>query len=651
MRLQALDWTFVVAFFVITLVIGLLVAKRSGKNTSEFFLSGRAMPWWLLGMSMVATTFSTDTPNLVTDIVRQNGVAGNWVWWAFLLTGMLTVFVYARLWRRSGVTTDVEFYELRYSGKPAALLRGFRALYLGVFFNICIMAAVSLAAIKIGGVMFDFSPVQTILIASIVTVIFSALGGLRAILLTDCLLFIIAMIGAVAAAIVALGQPQVGGLSGMLASEHLQGKLSVLPALTNPDGSSNLDTVVAILFIPLAVQWWSVWYPGAEPGGGGYIAQRMLSAKDERHAVGATFFFNAAHYALRPWPWILVALCSLIVFPLDSEDDQQAAADALKSAELQPLVERWEANPASVDEAARSRIETLKIREKGLTAIKQAFPKTKYGKLGHDLAYPAMLTFLPHGLLGLVVASLIAAYMSTISTHLNWGSSYIVNDFWKRFVNKGAGDREQVWIGRASTVLLMVIAGALALWLENALQAFQILLQIGAGTGLLFILRWFWWRINPFSELTAMIVSFVVAVYLQFWAPEGLENWQKLIIGVGITTVSWVIVTLITPAADAQTLRRFYRLIRPGGPGWKKVIEDAERDGETITGPEAGRSNLPVGILCMVLGCFAVYSALFGAGYWIYGNLGLGTVFTVLFVFSAIALAKSASAMWRRTES
>ncbi len=491
MQLEALDWTFVVTFFVITLVIGLLVARRSGRNTSEFFLSGRAMPWWLLGVSMVATTFSTDTPNLVSDIVRQNGVAGNWVWWAFLLTGMLTVFVYARLWRRSGVTTDVEFYELRYSGRPAALLRGFRALYLGVFFNVCIMAAVSLAAIKIGGVMFDFAPIQTILIASIVTVIFSALGGLRAILLTDCLLFTVAMIGAVAAAVIALEQPQVGGLSGMLASEHLQGKLSMLPALTNPDGTSNLNTVVAILIIPLAVQWWSVWYPGSEPGGGGYVAQRMLSAKNERHAVGATFLFNAAHYALRPWPWILVALCSLIVFPLDTQADRDAAGELLAGAELKPLVAEWEKAPASVDETSRDRIETLMIQNKGLTAIKQAFPKTEYGKLGHDLAYPAMLTFLPHGLLGLVVASLIAAYMSTISTHLNWGSSYIVNDFWKRFVSKSADDREQVWVGRVSTVLLMAIAGGLALWLENALQAFQILLQIGAGTGLLFILRWF----------------------------------------------------------------------------------------------------------------------------------------------------------------
>ena len=647
MQLVPLDWAFVVAFFVISLVVGVLVARRAGKNTSEFFLSGRAMPWWLLGMSMVATTFSTDTPNLVTDIVRQNGVAGNWVWWAFLLTGMLTVFVYAKLWRRSGVTTDVEFYELRYSGKPAAFLRGFRALYLGVFFNICIMAAVSLAAIKIGHVMLDFSPVQTILIASVVTVIFSAAGGLRAVVLTDFLLFIIAMIGAVAAAMIALKQPEVGGLTGMLTSEHLDGRLSIIPALDKPDGTRNWDVLIPIFLMPLAVQWWSVWYPGSEPGGGGYIAQRMLSAKDEKHAVGATFFFNAAHYALRPWPWILVALCSLIVFPLDSGDDQKVAADALVAPELQPFVEQWEENPKLVDAETRQQIETLMIQEKGLTAIRTAYPDLDFTKLGHDLAYPAMLTYLPHGLLGLVVASLIAAYMSTISTHLNWGSSYVVNDFWVRFINPGASDREQVWIGRCSTVVLMIIAGALALWLENALQAFKILLQIGAGTGLLFILRWFWWRINPYSELTAMVVSFAVAVFMQFWAPDAMADWHKLLIGVGLTTLAWVLVTFVTPADDPRVLRSFYKLTRPGGPGWRRVIADAERDGETITAEEGGRSDLPLGILCMVTGCFAVYSALFGTGYWIYGEPLPATIFTVVFVISSFTLARLATRLWR----
>jgi hypothetical protein len=366
----------------------------------------------------------------------------------------------------------------------------------------------------------------------------------------------------------------------------------------------------------------------------------MLSARDETHAVGATLLFNAAHYALRPWPWILVALCSLIVFPADSNVDRQAARAELSGPELRPLVEAWEAAPSSVDQATRQRIESLKLQEKGLTAIKAAFPSTGYGKLGHDLAYPAMLTLLPHGLLGLVVASLVAAYMSTISTHLNWGSSYVVNDFWKRFISPNASERQLVWLGRISTVLLMAIAGALALCLESALQAFGILLQIGAGTGLLFILRWFWWRINPFSELAAMIVSFVVAIYMQFLAPESMAAWEKLVAGTAITTMAWLIVTVIAPPDRRETLRSFYRLTRPGGPGWRKVVEEAKRDGEPVTEGEGSESNLPLGILCMVLGCLTVYSALFGAGYWIYGDHVPAAVLTVIAAAAAGALMK-----------
>jgi len=591
MQLESLDWALIVGYFAVTLVIGLVVARRAGKDTTEFFLSGRSMPWWLLGVSMVATTFSTDTPNLVTDIVRQHGVSGNWVWWAFLLTGMLTVFVYARLWRRSGVTTDIEFYELRYSGKAAAFLRGFRAVYLGVFFNICIMATVTLAAIKIGGVMFNLKPWQTIVVASVVTVIFSAAGGLRAVLLTDFLLFFLAMAGSITAAVVALGLPEVGGLTAMLSHEAVVGKLSILPAIQNPDGSSNMNTFVGILVIPLAVQWWSVWYPGSEPGGGGYVAQRMLSARNERHAVAATFFFQAAHYALRPWPWILVALASLIVFP-------------------------------------------------DVASIAARFPHVPADKLGHDLAYPAMLTFLPAGLLGLVVASLIAAYMSTISSHLNWGSSYMVNDVWRRFLSPGASQRQLVWVGRISTVLLMALAGTLAMWLESALQAFEILLQIGAGTGLLFILRWFWWRINPYSELTAMVVSFAVAAYMQSLEPETLHSWQKLLISVGITTVAWVAVTLLTPSDDPATLRRFYKLVRPGGPGWQVVIEAARRDGVILDDGDVAGSSLPRGILSMALGVLAVYATLFRTGYWLYGQTGIAITLTLVAVTAGYALLR-----------
>ena len=592
MVLHSIDWAFVITFFIISLGIGLAVSRRAGKSSAEFFLSGRNMPWWLLGVSMVATTFSTDTPNLVTDIVRQNGVAGNWAWWAFLLTGMLTVFVYAKLWRRSAVLTDLEFYELRYSGKAAAFLRGFRALYLGVFFNILIMATVSLAAIKIGGVLLNISPVQTLLIALFVTMIYSALGGLRGVLLTDFFQFIMAMIGSIGAAYVAINLPQVGGLSNLLTHENVFSKLSLLPDF------SNTEMLITLLIIPLAVQWWSVWYPGAEPGGGGYIAQRMLSAKTEKHAMGATLFFNAAHYALRPWPWIMVALCSLIVFP-------------------------------------------------NLAALQSAFPNVNPSVIRHDLAYPAMLTYLPHGLLGLVVASLIAAFMSTISTHLNWGSSYVVNDFYKRFIAPEASEKKLVLIGRLSTVGLMIFTGILALLLENALQAFNILLQIGAGTGLLFILRWFWWRINPFSELTAMVVSFVIAVYFQLLHPHtglpAISTHIQLVTGVFITTIWWITVTLFTKPTSKNTLRSFYRLVKPGGPGWKKVIEQARIDNDPLEDDEKGW-DVPTGIVCMVLGCFAVYSALFATGNWIYGKHLLASVLTLIAVIATVLLVK----MWSK---
>jgi solute:Na+ symporter, SSS family len=539
---------------------------------------------------MVATTFSTDTPNLVTDIVRQNGVAGNWVWWAFLLTGMLTVFVYAKLWRRAGVMTDLEFYELRYSGRTASFLRAFRALYLGIFFNVMIMAAVTLAAIKIGGVLLGLSPVATILIAGGVTVVFSALGGLRGVVLTDFLLFATALGGSVVAAIYAVGHPDVGGLGALLTNPSVSGRLSLLPDFTDT------SQLVPLLVIPIAVQWWSVWYPGAEPGGGGYVAQRMLAARSETDATGATLFFNVAHYALRPWPWILVALASLVVYPT-------------------------------------------------VESLGEAFPHVSPSILGHDLAYPAMLTFLPAGLLGLVVASLTAAYMSTISTHLNWGASYLVHDFWRRFVREHATERELVNVGRFTTALLMLLAAAVALWLENALQAFGILLQIGAGTGLLFILRWFWWRISAISELTAMTVSFIVAVYLELLHPQlfpaaPMTSSAKLLIGVAITTAAWVAATYASRPADEATLRRFYRLVQPGGPGWARVVRDAERDGAPLVRDGDGWM-VPQGILAMVAGSFAVYSALFAIGYWIYGRYAAALLLTAIAVAGSIYLVRA----------
>lgn len=592
MLLAPIDWAIIAVYLIFSLSIGVWVMRQAGQNSEQFFAAGKNMPWWLLGVSMVATTFSTDTPNLVANIVRTDGVSGNWVWWAFLLTGMLTVFVYANLWKRSGVLTDVEFYELRYSGKMAAFLRGFRAVYLGFLFNVVVMATVSLAAIKISGVLMGLSPVETVVIGGLITVIYSSLGGLKGVLLTDFFQFFLAIGGSLIAAYVALDHPKVGGLDGLLTHTEVIGKLNILPDFSDP------AQAIGIFIIPLAVQWWSVYYPGAEPGGGGYIAQRMFAAKDENNSIAAVFFFNAAHYALRPWPWIIVGLCSIIVFPEVSD-------------------------------------------------LKKAFPDAS-AVADHDMGYPAMLTFIPTGWLGLVVASLTAAYMSTISTHLNWGSSYLVNDFYKRFVRPESTEKELVTMGRISTVFLMIVAGALALLLRNALDSFQIILQIGAGTGLLFILRWFWWRINAGSEIAAMFISFAVAMYFQFahvhtGLPE-LTGWQELIAGVIITTIGWVSVTFLTRPTDKETLVNFCEVARPGGPGWQKVIQNAEREGDGLEPLQDEAWRVPQGILCMALGCIVVYGALFATGYWIYGNWILASVITVVVLVSSGLLYKS----WRK---
>ena len=593
MQLQTIDWAIIALFFAISMGIGVFVYKQAGKNTSEFFLSGRSMPWWLLGVSMVATTFSADTPNLVADIVRTNGVAGNWVWWAFLLTGMLTVFLYAKLWRRSKVLTDLEFYEIRYSGKEAAFLRGFRALYLGFFFNIIIMATVSLAAIKMGGVLMGLSPIQTILITSIITVIYSSMGGLKGVLITDFFQFFIAMLGSIWATYVIIDIPEIGGLQNLISHENVTDKLNLLPDF------SNTDLMLTLFVIPIAVQWWSVWYPGAEPGGGGYIAQRMLSAKDEKNAVWATLLFNVVHYAVRPWPWILIALASLIIFPTTQD-------------------------------------------------IAVAFPNVDASIIKDDLSYPAMLSFLPSGLLGLVLASLIAAFMSTISTHLNWGSSYMVNDFYQRFIRPDATSKELVMVARLSTFLLMVLAAVLALFLENALQAFNIVLQIGAGTGLLFILRWFWYRINAWSEITAMVVSFVVALYFQLLHPAlgftELSNSLQLVLGILITTIAWVSVTLFTKPSNEAKLIAFYKLIKPGGPGWSKITQKITIANNSTDTGITDKWDVPTGILCMVTGCFMVYALLFSVGYFIYSNLIAGTICFIIALSALFVLLK----LWRK---
>ena len=574
MKLTTLDWSIISFYFLGTILVGIWAAKSSDKSVRSYFLAGQNMPWWLIGISMVATTFSTDTPNLVTDLVRQNGVSGNWTWWAFLITGMLTVFVYARLWRRSNILTDIEFYELRYSGKAAAFLRGFRALYLGLIFNVLVMGAVSLAAVKFGEIILGWPGWLTLLISCSITLLYSSIGGLRAVIITDFIQFFLAMLGSVWATVYIVNLPQIGGISNLVLHQNTISKLSIFPDFKDP------DIWVPVFMIPLSVQWWASYYPGSEPGGGGYIAQRMLSAKNEKNAIGATLLFNIAHYAIRPWPWILIALSSLIIFP-------------------------------------------------ELSDIQKAFPSLSDDKLGHDVAYPAMLSLLPPGLLGLVAASLIAAFMSTMSTQLNLGASYIVNDFYHRFINLKASEKQLVKVGRLFTIISVILGASLGLVLKSAGQAFTLLLMIGSGTGLIYILRWFWWRINAYTEIIAMISSLIIACIFNF-SELGIDNWQKIVLGSLLTSLIWILATFLTPPDDDQTLKNFVNKINPGGPGWKKY--------STIKSETP--SSISRGVLSMFLGCIVVYGALIGTGQLLYGYMFLGCSIYLVIVFISVLLFK-----------
>ncbi len=598
MQLQPLDWIIIVAALAICFAPALLFARRSGRNTAEFFASGRAVPWWLAGLSMVATTFSSDTPNLVTDIVRQKGVAGNWVWWAFVLTGVATVFFYARLWRRSGVLTDLEFYEIRYSGKAAGAVRGFRAVYLGLLFNCLIMASVNLAACKIAGILFGMPRWQTLLICGVLNAVFAAHSGLWGVLVIDMIQFFIKMTAVIAAAYFAVRLPQVGGLGGLvekLSSVKGAGGLNYLNVL--PDFTNNWDLAVAVFIMPLAVQWWSVWYPGAEPGGGSYIAQRMLASRSEKDSLGAVLFFNVAHYVLRPWPWILVALASLLVYP-------------------------------------------------ELADIQKAFPDLDPKLLGHDIAYPAMLKFLPVGFAGLMVGGLIAANSSTILTHLNWGASYLVHDFYRRFVRPAAPETHYVLAGRCVTVGLFLCSAGLVYVLETAKDNFDIILQVGAGTGLLYLVRWFWWRVNAWCEVVAMASSFAISVGFLVWKKlHWLEipTHAQLVFTVVFTTICWVIMAYVGPATDHDKLVDFYRKVRPAGPGWARIRREA---GLMETDLPAAADNIPLAMLGWAAGCAMIWSSLFTVGNFLYGRTGYALGLLAVFLVSGGVLVWVVNRLW-----
>jgi len=687
MKLGGIDWTIIGAFFAVSLGIGVWASKSAGKSSSEFFLGGRSMPWWLLGVSMVATTFSTDTPNLVAGLVRTSGVSGNWGWWGFLLSGMLTVFVFAKLWRRSEVLTDVEFYELRFSGKAAAFLRGFRSLYLGLVFNVLIMGAVSLAVVKFGELVMGIDGWVTLTVAGLVTLAYSSLGGLKGVIWTDFVQFILAMIGSVWAMFFILDLEAIGSVQAILNHPEIGDKASLFPNFSDP------SSWIPILLVPLAVTWWATYYPGAEPGGGGYIVQRMLSAKDEKNAMGATLFFNIAHYALRPWPWIIIALASIVMVPMKIDTDyekghlrphektvqlinEELRPDAYASmktslaAELTTLNKDAKGNEAKIKEATRlstivnENPDSIEVKALAYLWMKDSFDEDKKAykdagkqasaldkeglvhmylcndvsldKLGQDLGYPTMLRLLPPGLIGLVAASLIAAFMSTMSTQVNLGASYLVNDFYARFINKDASPHSLVTVGRIATVAMLILGSGLGLILKDANQAFGLLLLIGAGTGPVYILRWFWWRVSAISEITAMLSALVVSGFTTFFM-EGMvgsafmkaNEWQIMLGAALTTTAIWIIVTLVTKPTSQDVLFGFYKKVHPGGPGWAKIVNEAKAKDVDLSG-DGEAWDVPIGILCTLFASAAVYTALFATGEWIYSNNTPALIYTVI---------------------
>lgn len=599
MHLTWIDWLIVVASLALCFAPALFFGKRAGQDTSQFFVSGRSVPWWLAGLSMVATTFSSDTPNLVTDIVRRQGIAGNWCWWAFALTGMATVFFYAQLWRRSGVMTDLEFYELRYSGKAAAWLRGFRAVYLGLFFNCLIMAGGNLAACKIANVLFGLSRWETLALVGVLNVVMAAHSGLWGVLVIDMIQFFLKMTAVIAAAYFAVQLPQVGGLGGLVekvSALHGPGGINYLGML--PDFTNHWDIAVAVFIMPIAVQWWAVWYPGSEPGGGSFIAQRMLASKSERDSLGAVLFFNFAHYVLRPWPWLIVALASLIVYP-------------------------------------------------DLADIQRAFPHLDASLVNHDIAYPAMLKFLPVGFIGLMVGGLIAANSSTVLTLLNWGASYIVHDFYQRFVRPGAGEKHYVFAGRVATALIFLGSALVTLLLNSAKENFDIILQVGAGTGLLYLVRWFWWRVNAWCEVVAMVVSFLISAAFLLLQKQGMLHISthfQMLLTVASTTVCWLVAAFAAPATDRETLVAFYRKVRPFGPGWERIRREA---GIPKNDPQSHGQSIPLGLLGWATGCGAVWSALFATGNLIYGRIAPAAGLFLVSALNGVVMMRVLNRLWR----
>ena len=590
MTLSILDWSVIAAYFLFNFGIAIYYSRRARGSTTEFFLSGRDVPWWLAGTSMVATTFAADTPLAVTGLVARNGIAGNWLWWNFVMSGMLTVFLYARLWRRAGVMTDIEFAELRYSGKPAAFLRGFRALYLGLPINCIILGWVNLAMVKIIEITLklDKRHAMYVVIGMLLfTAFYTAISGLWGVLVTDLFQFVLKMAMVIVLAILAVNA--VGGI------DALKTKINALDAASAEAGSRlaffpSYDSVwmpAITLFVFLAVNWWASWYPGAEPGGGGYVAQRIFSAKNEKHGLLATLWFNIAHYALRPWPWILTALASIILYPQLADKE---------SGYIQTLVDP------------------------------NVFP-----------------TYLR----GFMLAAFAAAYMSTIGTQLNWGASYVINDFYRRFVQRTGSERHYVIASQVVTLILMVASLIVTFYLESISGAWKLLLVTGAGTGTVLLLRWFWWRINAWSEVSAMITAAVVSLFLQLvlkWDSDKPREFAYLmLVTVAITSVVWIAVTLLTGPEPIETLTVFYRRVRPEGPGWNRVAAVAGFAGAHAEG------RLATQFLNWFLGCALIYGALFGIGKLIFKEWLTALVYLAVAVSAGLLISRNLSRVGWKT--
>ncbi|NPV11079.1 MAG: Na+:solute symporter [Ignavibacteria bacterium] len=572
-----IDYFIIVLYFILSFSIAIIYSRRAGKDTSEFFLSGRNLPWYLAGLSMVATTFAADTPLAVTELVVKNGISGNWMWWNYVFGGLLTVFFFAKLWRRAGIMTEVEFAEIRYSGKPAKFLRGFRALYLGLFMNVIIMGWVNKAMVTVLVGMFNLpedSVFIYVLIAMTIVAIYSALSGLWGVVITDAVQFVIAMTGCIILAIYVVNSSQVGGIAGMKA-QLPDFVFDFFPRISSEASTfGNVLALTPTMFLAyIGLQWWASWYPGAEPGGGGYVAQRMMSAKNEKHSLFATLFFQIAHYALRPWPWILVALGVMIIYPE----------------------------------------QLLKLN-----------PKMGY-------VY-AIRDFLPAGLKGLLIAAFFAAYMSTIATQLNWGTSYLINDFYRRFLAREKKEKHYVLISRIATILLMIISVIVTLFIDKISGAWQFIIECGAGLGLVLILRWYWWRINAWSEISAMFAPFILLPIVRLL---GIEFPTSLFYLVAGTTIIWLIVTFLTKPTDEKVLIEFYKRIHPGGKLWKPISSKLPDIKE-----EANFSKM---FLNWILGVILVYTTLFGIGSLILADYFTALIYFVLALISIVIIARNLS--------